>query len=468
VDKIRQFKFNPERGWKKNEELIPPPILTHHVLPFNWGWHQNPNIIQTVNQTTGESALLNRSRSRKFQIEYLGHNAEDTPQKSPFEVPNDPDLQKLIIELKEALEERPLWTRRALANRIGNSPQFYLFKFALQYVGYQFKGGPFRDVVIKFGIDPRTDSKYRMYQTIFFKLYEEEEKGPFRKWHDNRSISLSKRTKLKDLTTHLFDGKSLTLDGKVWQFCDITDPFLANLIKNAPVCHEFSSTGDGYFYNGSWAKIRAVMKLKLAAIRLGKTINDADFDVIHKIPDIVEDNKKISNKIGVPLPDIKLTDEEREKLRAKGLGSLGGSIRRGDAKGKARKTRLRDRHAGERRAKSLEAQKAGGLPSLLPSIGTSVLDPALSRVDPHGVDGVDQDVQAGNGEGMEAGDDMDIDDDEDSGLEDEDSDDVDGDGESDLDDDRLRGADEEGNGSNVEDVTDYSKYYIPRVAPAER
>lgn len=339
--------------------------------------------------------MLNRSLSRKFQIEYLSHDAEDTPNGPPSDIPNEPEMLGLIGELNEALNERPLWTRRALSNRVGNSPYLYLLKPALQYVGYQFKGGPFRDAVIKFGIDPRLDPKYRMYQTIFFKLYEEEEKGPFRKWHDNRSMYLSKGTKLTDLTTHLFDGKSLTLDGKVWQFCDITDPYLVHLIQNAPVCSEFNSAGSGFFYNGSWAKIRAVMKLKLTAIRLGKTIDDAEFEqLIHRVPDIVEDNKKTSNRIGVPVPDIKLTDTEREKLKATGFSALGGSKWKSDLQGNARKSRLRDRRANERKAKAQEADRGSTPRDVLPSIETPNLDPALARE--RGAGGIGQGVQVRN------------------------------------------------------------------------
>lgn len=315
--------------------------------------------------------------SRKFQIEYLGHDAEDTPQGPPIDIPNDPELRSLIVSLNEALEERPVWTRRALSNRVGNSPYLYLLKSALQYVGYQFKGGPFRDAVIKFGVDPRSDPKYRMYQTVFFKLYEEEEKGPFRKWQDNRSNYLSKRTKLVDLTTHLFDGKSLTLDGKIWQFCDITDPYLAQLVQNSPVCNDFNSAGSGYFYNGAWAKIRAVMKLKLAAIRLGKTIEDEEFEkVIHRVPDIVEDNKRNSNRISVPVPNIKLTDAERQKLEENGSGGLNGSKWTSDTKGNARKSRLRDRRANERKAKASD-DRSSAQREMGTSRETSVLDPAL-------------------------------------------------------------------------------------------
>ena len=448
VENLRKFKFNPAMGWKPQDEILPPPLLTNHVLPFNWGWHQNPNIIQTVDQETGETGLLNRSRSRKFQIEYLSHDAEDTPTGPPPSIPNDPDLVSLIGELNEALNERPVWTRRALSNRLGNSPNLYLLKSALQYVGYQFKGGPFRDAVIKFGIDPRSDPKYRMYQTIFFKLYEEEEKGPFRRWRDNRSGYLAKRAVLTNLTTHLFDGKSLTLDGKIWQFCDITDPYLAQLIQKAPVSKEFSSKGCGFFCNGSWSKIRAVMKLKLTAIRLGKTIDDAEFEkVIHRVPDIVEDNRKESSRIAVPLPDIKLTDEERKKLEATGWASMGGSKFKTDAQGNARKARLRDRRVQEKRVKE-QAENRSASQDVLPSVETPSGDPALAL---DGTSRVEQSVELTNMGKEELGEYLDAYEEEELGPKDVDS----GEGESDIEDYGSHDEDEEDNDSGAEDEADY-------------
>jgi general transcription factor 3C polypeptide 5 (transcription factor C subunit 1) len=102
-----------------------------------------------------------------------------TPHKSPPKaspnLPNAPHgLQQLVKYLKIAFYERPVWTRRALANHVGGRPHLWLLKPARQFVTYQFKGSPFREVAIKLGIDPRTDPKYRTYQTMFFKLHVEE------------------------------------------------------------------------------------------------------------------------------------------------------------------------------------------------------------------------------------------------------------------------------------------------------
>ncbi len=194
-----------------------------------------------------------------------------------------------------------------------------MIKRALQYVGYQFKGGPWRDAIIKYGIDPRSSPLYRQYQTFFFKLYEEEEKSANNQWHDIRTtFNHTKRSgKKQDVHTHIFDGKSVTLDGKVWQACDITDPLLRRLIDQAPYPDHCERAADGWFCNGTAAKIKAIMKVKLVGIRIGCVSPDADFAVSLAEPDIIKG--KTSRDIQVPVPDIRLSEEELNKLKERGV-----------------------------------------------------------------------------------------------------------------------------------------------------
>ncbi len=40
--------------------------------------------------------------------------------------------------------------------------------------------------------------------------------------------------------SHLFDGKTVSKDGKIWQVCDVTEPFLKDLLATANIrkeCH---------------------------------------------------------------------------------------------------------------------------------------------------------------------------------------------------------------------------------------
>jgi general transcription factor 3C polypeptide 5 (transcription factor C subunit 1) len=207
-----------------------------------------------------------------------------------------------------------------LTNRVGFSRTLHLLRAALHYVGYQFTGGPFRDCLIRYGLDPRKEKKYRIYQTFFFKIYDDVEKTPDRLWHDVRPpYTLAKRSGEEiNSTSHIFDGKNLTLDGKVWMACDITDPLLAQLIRDAPYRSVCETSRDGWFFNGTMAKIKAVMRMKLIAIRVQKQLPLDFFEGALATPDIVL-AKPTSKGIVIPMPGIILTEAKIASLRKQGV-----------------------------------------------------------------------------------------------------------------------------------------------------
>ncbi|PQE29754.1 hypothetical protein CJF32_00000412 [Rutstroemia sp. NJR-2017a WRK4] len=338
--KMREFRLGTDKGWKKNEEIVPPPTYTHHPLPFNWAYRQNPLITSEIDAETGETNVINRSKMPKLDTYYIHNDDGEVPTKPPHAVPGDPVLRDFVGALQQVMNERPIWTRRALANRLANETGLYLMKPALSYVGYQFRAGPWRDAVIRYGVDPRKDPTCRIYQTLFFKLYEDDERAGEGKWKDNRSQYTRNQTYgTGDVPSHMFNGTSLTLDGKVWQLCDITDPLLVPLIHDSPVAIEYDNNSDGYYNNGTMAKIRAIMKTKLIAIRSHKVIPENAFNIALSIPDFVPDKK--GRKVHVPVPDMRLTDDEVAELRAKGVisGLSGKGVRRLDSRSKRKKYR---------------------------------------------------------------------------------------------------------------------------------
>lgn len=153
-------------------------------------------------------------------------------------------MQLLIKEVRAVFDERPILTRRVLFNRMPRERTVvsrklyklktairdneYDLKYALRYVCYMFRSGPWKDALIKLGIDPRTDPKYRVYQTMAFQV---ESRDKRKMWEDNRLkwARASRHTEL-DNESHLFDGKQITLDGKIWQACDVTDPMLRKFL----------------------------------------------------------------------------------------------------------------------------------------------------------------------------------------------------------------------------------------------
>ena len=164
--------------------------------------------------------------------------ADDLPPVESLE----PSLQRLIASARHLFEERPIFTRRALINSVPASdldkigPNSY--KRIYQYCGYSFSSGPWRDAVIRFGVDPRKDPACRMYQTMMFML--ESEPKDSRSKYNRTKADRSKTEQVSRRESHLFDGNTVSKDGKTWQVCDICDPLLQSLLATTELrekCH---------------------------------------------------------------------------------------------------------------------------------------------------------------------------------------------------------------------------------------
>ncbi len=119
-------------------------------------------------------------------------------------------------------------------NIVGQSSAKYVY----QYVGYVWASGPWRDTVVRFGVDPRNDPGCRRYQTMMFML-DKEPKDSRAKYIRSRPEP-AKTGHILRRESHLFDGKNVSMDGKVWQVCDITDPLLMELLATTNIrkeCH---------------------------------------------------------------------------------------------------------------------------------------------------------------------------------------------------------------------------------------
>ena len=171
----------------------------------------------------------------------MAFDAEMVPQgptddTTPFEV-LDPGLQRLIEHVRALLDERPMWTRRALSNQVRTTEWVILGKHVYQYIGYMFRSGPWRDVVIKYGVDPRTDPKYRIYQSIMFQfdaastsVIPKTTNASRRGGRGGARQPGPRPTPTHSKNSHVFDGVNVEMDGKMWQVCDITDPQLKELL----------------------------------------------------------------------------------------------------------------------------------------------------------------------------------------------------------------------------------------------
>ncbi|KAI0537768.1 RNA polymerase III transcription factor IIIC subunit-domain-containing protein [Xylaria digitata] len=277
--KLREFKLEEGVATSPGLEIVPPPHFTDKVIGFNYNYEQNPGIIDQGLDEEGETRLVNRQGRNKFSYGHFIHHdafpAPDRPTRMDGEAQKMPE--SLMQQLRNALEKRPVWTRRAIVNQVRGNYTESVLKVALQLMGYQFRGGPFRDAIVKYGIDPRHDPKYRQYQTLSFKLAKNLVGSTKVPWQTIRRGQVKSYTKNDDPTSHIWDGESYSTDGKLWQICDITDPFMVDIIANAPVRPECDLSESGWFLRGTWQKIKAAMKTKMIAItkdRLGSENDD--------------------------------------------------------------------------------------------------------------------------------------------------------------------------------------------------
>ena len=302
VDAMRSFRYAPGIDQGPNVDVLPPPIFTHMSLPFNYFYAQNPYV-----RTTETGETFNATA-----VKHVGYfiGADDPVPTAPQMAPDmtDPRMVEIIAELETAFADRPMWTRRSLMNQLGGKLRNWNeLKKYLNYVAYQFKGGPWRDSVIPYGVDPRTDPKYRVYQTLMFKLARPRMEG--QSWHSLRSTKINQDPP----ESHLFDGVTYHTDGKVWQLCDITDPMLRELIDNAavrPAMHKHS----GWYHGGVWAKLKGIMKTKLVAIQLGRQLTRHDFGATLEVGDQTP-TRTANGAVSLPLPDLKITPEEWVTLK---------------------------------------------------------------------------------------------------------------------------------------------------------
>ncbi|MCJ1390218.1 tau 95 subunit of transcription factor TFIIIC [Xylographa bjoerkii] len=290
----KKFAFNMGKGPKMNEELIPPPFFSPFSLPFNYSYRQNPTVKQTID-TTGKISTINTAINRKIVTERVAFDIPTVPNAPGQTLPPietlEKDAQDLLKQLEGYMNERPIWTRRALTNRNNTHQWRTMSRTVIPYVGYMFRSGPWREAIVKYGVDPRTHHQYRMFQTMTFQF-------DIRGKHNNvKALNGSKQLRAKksnlDGNSHIFDGINMSTDGKVWQVCDIMDPLVRKLLATTQLRKKCHIKGDGWFHNGTWAKARTITKLKMAQIHAGKgPPDDKDFAKIVVLPNILSEDTK--------------------------------------------------------------------------------------------------------------------------------------------------------------------------------
>lgn len=303
------------------------PVFSRATIPLQYNYKPNAfSTVQTIQDPeTGEEKqrLINKTRFKGFGTLAIDfHDSGEVPSG-----PNDhmnsliPTVSAdLLRRVREQFEIRPIWARVALLNQFSLTDRREIFhsKMIIPLVSYAFNDGPFRDMYIRFGYDPRNDVDARFYQRVTFR-YTMPNYQRRRPVIENRNPADIPKPHMFE-TSHIFDGKTAQNEvGPGFQLCDIHDPLLESLINDASdlraECHE----RDGWYSAAAFDRIKAVTRRKLfGLIEENRIISDSE------VADIMEKKATLSKAAGgkkeprivAPDKDIK----KRKRNRAKGAG----------------------------------------------------------------------------------------------------------------------------------------------------
>ncbi|KAJ5980933.1 hypothetical protein N7481_008231 [Penicillium waksmanii] len=327
--KLKQFDIDMGKGALENTDIIPPPSFSHGDVPFTYYYRQNPTVKHAVGQS-GDITTINTqqpSKIRTFLVRYDIPIVPSKPQESLTPIAKlDPSLRKTVEAIKLLFEERPAWTRRALRNRLATDEHRTNLRWAVPYVGYIFRSGPWRDAIMKLGVDPRTSPDFRHYQTFMFRLLPRE---PDTARDGGRRHNISRTDLDEDPNSHIFTGKlPLPLDGKIWMVRDIEDPLIKSVLYKEDEGSSVATGGvpflretcdiisDGWFGNGALGKAKTIMRAKISSLIEDRMPEEGEFERILEFPDHAETEADLVNFMFDSATSTKRDDMLATEVRA--------------------------------------------------------------------------------------------------------------------------------------------------------
>lgn len=232
-EKVKAFKLGSSKGIA-TQEIQPPPSMSVSRIPLPYGYRQNQSV--KFVRENGLVKAYNASVVPKSITHVISFDSPTVPSESPVELPPEdtlePRIRRCIGILRQALITRPLLSRRVQLAIVTPGTDDQL-KRVWAYLGYMFRSGPFKDVLIAFGVDPRSDPKYRIYQSVTIQVSNTRERKKHRYGEPPPEPTDSQPQ------TYVFDGLGVHLDGRVWQVCDVTDPQLKAYMESVSISDEF-------------------------------------------------------------------------------------------------------------------------------------------------------------------------------------------------------------------------------------
>ncbi|BGP28877.1 tau 95 subunit of transcription factor TFIIIC [Rhodotorula toruloides] len=288
VKGIRTYRLSPPSEDFRESAFIPPPAFSRHRLPQNFD--MRPAFGTTIQTTeSGVTRLVHAARSKTRTIRSIMSFEEQVPagpeevllKELGREVPN-----AIEARLMKLLEERPVWTRPAMMNQLTPAEVKMVHANKSQCwarVGYTFSDGPFRDLIVRFGYDPRQHPEARFFQHITLRNPENVRIRPqpgMRALSQAHFSGTKPNTERASNLSHIFDGKQVYSKIGHFQLCDISDPLCRSLIDSPDGVLDFCSSdiNEGWYAYDYFEQIRQVVRRKWQGLLNGIEVATEDCD----------------------------------------------------------------------------------------------------------------------------------------------------------------------------------------------
>ena len=307
VDAIRQFE------WPTTHPLVayPPLRFCSYPIPHTYKDRQSRQV----------RPLGQASTRLKILVQYFDPSGTipSGPHPDLEQAEMDPLIVKLLDQIKLLFLERPIWTRMALLGHLVKLDDFSqvsetvlsrTLSRALVYIAYAHREGPWRRCWVPFGLDPRTDKKYRLYQTMDLRMNERDQDRVESFANDPHLFVHDRSTGI-----HLF------------QMIDIKLPELEKVIQTITSTCTYTDRY-GWYTESAFEYVRLKMKQTLGGnylpTRKSRSLVFKDIDGIDESSSEHEDEEQEEMDFNVIDPHVDLETRQQTQELMKSLSQMQG------------------------------------------------------------------------------------------------------------------------------------------------
>lgn len=295
---ISDFK---KSDWFKNDDhqLPPPPVFSPIRFPFDYKYQKNPLTTAVKDAESGQIKLISRKETLKLHTIIIDFHSNTPNEADPTLMSNLKELRSSNLDpnsldylllgcidwLKSIFSIKPIWLRKHLED-LASYDFKRVLKQALPYVSYIYKSGPWRFCNIQFGVDPKLDKAFWVYQSEYFRIPNLQISLKLNN-NQKRIVPLTLTNKssenIKISETLFFNGQSIP-STVTYQVGDISDPVILKLLESHmkefgnDFFREYPDFQDGWLNKQTIETIRRVVRYKLGKIVKEAAIESSKVD----------------------------------------------------------------------------------------------------------------------------------------------------------------------------------------------